>query len=531
MGKTNVYERVGGSYRIFLILIVGLLLFTSFALAIHVVKTSAGGTTYNINEDVGFVYNITVNNTDDGQNGNITQLNITLPSSFLFISGAVNGATVNASFSNTTSMLIWSNSTPFLINGTVNNTFFWFNATASTPGQYNITVATINSTGAYYANITINVNDTTAPSNISFWGQTPNSGSNLSQTSIPINLSATDNAGVSTIRIYLFNSTGAVNQTNGTGASVFVNFTSLVDGTYYVNATVNDTSGNANSTGSETRVITLDTVIPTMNSTASVSATASSSATVSFTASEAVNYSLEYGNSVSLGDELTNNATYSTSFSKSLVSLSANTTYYFNITMCDYAKNCRTNGTFSFTTSLSSSDDDDSGSSGTSNTYTTYWTSTYSNTDKDLSEREVNRVLGERQRVNIKINNVTHYVGVIRLTSTQATINVSSTPQQAVFSVGDSKKFELSNDTYYDLKVVLNTINGTKANVTISYLHEQVPTSPPSNQNLTGNRSNQNQNASGLNNTLVDDAEASGGNGNIWLWIIISLLTRIADFH
>jgi len=59
--------------------------------------------------------------------------------------------------------------------------------------------------------------------------------------------------------IYLYNSSGLVNSS----LSTFVNFTGLDDGTYYLNATANDTFGNKNST--ETRMIVIDTVPPTIN--------------------------------------------------------------------------------------------------------------------------------------------------------------------------------------------------------------------------------------------------------------------------
>ena len=38
------------------------------------------------------------------------------------------------------------------------------------------------------------------------------------------------------------------------------------------------------------------------------------------------------------------------------------------------------------------------------------------------------------------------------------TSNVSSKPQQAVFNIGDEKKFEVNNDSYYDLIIRLNSI-------------------------------------------------------------------------
>ena len=93
---------------------------------------------------------------------------------------------------------------------------------------------------------------------INFTDPTTQTG-NHSQNYIEANVTATDD-NLENVTIYLYNLTGLVyNFTNSTG--FFYNFTNLDDGTYYLNATANDTAGNTNST--ETRTITLDTVPPT----------------------------------------------------------------------------------------------------------------------------------------------------------------------------------------------------------------------------------------------------------------------------
>ena len=55
------------------------------------VLVSTGGSTVSVDEDVGYVYNISVNNTDQGGIDNITQVNITFASNFL-----ANASTTNA---------------------------------------------------------------------------------------------------------------------------------------------------------------------------------------------------------------------------------------------------------------------------------------------------------------------------------------------------------------------------------------------------------------------------------------------------
>ena len=99
--------------------------------------------------------------------------------------------------------------------------------------------------------------DITAP-NISFETPTTETG-NYSQDYITANVSVSDDYGIDTLTIYLYNSTSLV-QSNSSSDDLFINFTNLPDGDYYLNASVNDTVGNTNIT--ETRNITLDTTAP-----------------------------------------------------------------------------------------------------------------------------------------------------------------------------------------------------------------------------------------------------------------------------
>ncbi|NQU84752.1 MAG: hypothetical protein HQ541_03240, partial [Mariniphaga sp.] len=66
----------------------------------------------------------------------------------------------------------------------------------------------------------------------------------------------------------------------------------------------------------------------------------------------------------------------------------------------------------------------------------------------------------------MKVETLNHYVGVTKLTTTTATINISSTPQEATLIVGDERMFEVSGDGYYDILVKLNSIENNRANVT-----------------------------------------------------------------
>jgi len=60
------------------------------------------------------------------------------------------------------------------------------------------------------------------------------------------------------------------------------------------------------------------------------------------------------------------------------------------------------------------------------------------------------------KRLRFKVKNINHHLGILELTGTTAKIEVSSTPQEATLSVGDTRKFDVSEDGYYDLVVTLN---------------------------------------------------------------------------
>ncbi|MFH1802655.1 MAG: hypothetical protein ABH864_04350, partial [archaeon] len=245
--------------RIILVLLV-LVLACAFVLAAHTVTLSDGTASTSVLEDGSNFYNISINNSDDGQPANITQVNVTLPASFS-VSLETNGTDAFGSFSVDGQVLSWSNLTEYLVNGTEIK-YFWFNATASTPGAFNITVVTLNSTDSVYNNITVVVNDSAVPSTVDFVTPTDTSGENLSRSYLVYNVSATDDGTLDTLTVYLFNSTyDQINTSMSATSPLFGNFSGLGGGVYYMNASANDSVGNTNYT-IDTRTFTVDTTVP-----------------------------------------------------------------------------------------------------------------------------------------------------------------------------------------------------------------------------------------------------------------------------
>jgi len=151
-----------------------------------------------------------------------------------------------------------------------------------------------------------------------------------------------------------------------------------------------------------------------------------------------------------------------------------------------YTANPATSLTGTFTTTCTAIDI--AGNSATSSTIYTvsssgggggspsFYTNTFVQDDKEFSEiKIITKELKKKERIKIKIKNQTHYIGVANLTNTTATIEIFSIPQKNVFNVGDEKKFDVTDDDFYDIFVRLNSIINNKANLTIISIYEEIP--------------------------------------------------------
>jgi len=441
----------------FLLVILGL---AGIAFADHTILIG-GATTVNVREDLSLNYNVSILNTNNPETANVTYVNVTIPSTFTLLSDS-NGTSATANFTNSTTILSWSNLDSLVINLTTH--YFWFNATASTPGYYNISVTVLNVTGAYYSNITIAVNDTTSPSSVEFNSPTLANGVNLSQTSIPVNVTVADNVALSTIRIYLYNTTSFVNNTNVTSNSALFNFTSLPNAVYYLNVTANDTAGNQNTTGTGTRRIALDTVAPSI----SMSGTsAASSVTVSLDITDStsgVNGSCVVNRGTVSGTNGTQTITDG--------SLNCETSYTYNVTCYDFTGNSANSAAAYTTQSCNAGNNEGSGSVTTSPSVIT----TVITSDQFAAGYET--TLASNERIQLAIGTSTHYVTLISSSTTSATVEVASTPIRAIMSIGETKKFDSTGDGYYDISVTLVSLSAGKATVSVKSINEKVPSAP-----------------------------------------------------
>lgn len=119
-----------------------------------------------------------------------------------------------------------------------------------------------------------------------------------------------------------------------------------------------------------------------------------------------------------------------------------------------------------------SEDPSSSGSSGLA-----YWQLTFPADSKDFSVSDpIIRDLSPRQRVRISFDGESHSIGITKVNSDSAIVNVSSLSQQALLKIGQSARFELNGDSYYDLIVSLLGIESGRARIEAMYIHEEIPT-------------------------------------------------------
>jgi hypothetical protein len=101
-----------------------------------------------------------------------------------------------------------------------------------------------------------------------------------------------------------------------------------------------------------------------------------------------------------------------------------------------------------------------------------FWILTYVIGESDF-KNGVTRELKTKERMKVIVDKKDYFVGIISMTSDSAVINVSSIPQQSILNIGEEKKFDVDNDSYYDIDVILKSILNDKANVTIKSIYEK----------------------------------------------------------
>jgi|GEM_PF-5254761 len=403
----------------------------------------------------------------------------------------------------------------------------------------------INSTfdGVWNINITLGnaslVNGTTGPNstaqNVRFDSSKPEvqeanisspaTGRNVSGTLI-LNVSAIDlGIGVQRILFNVTNSSGSQNGTylasnpSGNAWNASLNTAVYPDGLYNITVYANDTLNNLNNTA-RVYSVRFDNTNPSI----SVSKSSSSTKTtlvLDITATDASSINISCTTDRAGASVTGSGSTHTSSES----GLACGTNYTYNVYCRDTANNLgSTSG--SFGTNACSASDVASSSSSTATASVTTWKSTFVAAQAEVSSASgYSKELASQERVSLIVVkagvNETHHVGVLNITSGKAKIQVTSTPQEAELAAGESKKFEVTGDNYYDLSVTLNSITGSKANVTIQSINEMVPAGQQQVTNATPE-------TSGAVNASAQEEAIKEKNKNTWVWVITIFIVLAA---
>jgi len=370
---------------------------------------------------------------------------------------------------------------------------------------YNFTCAMWNATGNVINSSAVeNVGiDNTVPE-LAYTTGTPTTNTGADRAWIFVNITATDMTN-DTITFALYNSSGLVNSTNYTDSygNTTINWTGLTNNkVYYFNVTANDSA--TNSVSLATITFYLDGTTPTLVTLAESSST-QTTLTISISANDALS---GFASSSCTATSRSGASISGSGASQTLIEsgLSCGTSYSYTVTCSDRAGNSKASSSTSFSTDACSG-------GGTTTTTTTTWTNTYRLTEEQ-AEEGFTQELSAKHRVKISVGGADHHIGIKSLTATSATIEIASDPVEVTLEVGEDAKVDVTDDGFYDVYVILNSIADNKADVTIKSIYEEVP-----------------EGAEGVETTgeVTGEEDAAGGEEEeernlTWLWILIGVV-------
>jgi len=270
-----------------------------------------------------------------------------------------------------------------------------------------------------------------------------NNNSNHSTASIDLNTSSiaedvsvwwyTNDSGVNN---YSFN-TIDVNLTGGTQPI-------WDEGHNFITVFINDTVGNENST---TVNFTVDAISPVISDILEKNLT-TTSITINWSTDELANSSITYGlNLTDLGSNVTS-STSVLAHSLDLSSLIKNTRYFYNITSCGILQ-CRTNGTFNFTTLNVPPEGEASKGAKEASVITKA---------PSIKEKDLSLIIHEGSSSNFIFNNVIHRVKVNSIKQNQVELIIFSNPIYLILNKGESRNVDLDHDKRSDISITLMDI-------------------------------------------------------------------------
>jgi hypothetical protein len=270
-----------------------------------------------------------------------------------------------------------------------------------------------------------------------------------------------------------------VNLTAGGGDyyNASINLTSYPDGKYNItiwandsaflnmtNRTYNNVKVNLNNT--ERIQIAIDTVNPENITIVNTTSTTTTSIVATISAADATSGVDNCVIDSSAGWTITGRGTGTQTLTNT--GLECGREYTYTVTCYDEIGHSNTSAATKLSTSPCSTDS----SSSPGGSSTTTWKQTFVLTNEQF-EQGYSQSMGANERAKVSVSGTTHYVGVKNINDNTVVIEVTSNPVQIELNVGEDAKIDVDDDGYYDLYVKVNSIASSKADVMISYVHEQ----------------------------------------------------------
>jgi hypothetical protein len=136
---------------------------------------------------------------------------------------------------------------------------------------------------------------------------------------------------------------------------------------------------------------------------------------------------------------------------------------------------------------------------------------TYVISESELSASVI-RSISAKDKINFTILNQTHSIKMNKLGINSSELILASNPITFSLSIGENKKFDLNEDNFYDLKIILNSIQNSKINLMLQKINEEVPS-----KKLFNAESNINQ----TEDNLPEEASNQHSKNSIELGLII----------
>ncbi len=108
-----------------------------------------------------------------------------------------------------------------------------------------------------------------------------------------------------------------------------------------------------------------------------------------------------------------------------------------------------------------------------------------------------------------------HTFEVIKITKNTVEIEVSSKTQKAILEEGDSTKFDLTNNGYYDLLVTVKKIKTNRAEIKVKEIKEKVTSKEQVTKRETINKARKTQRED------LGEEEEEDNNNKIWVYILV----------